>query len=207
MQLSPSRFNAFLHRIGQNLTWAQSSRCPCAEPYSGSPDPACDHCQGIGYRWSGPVATFAGVVSRDLSKQYGQMAEIEAGDVMLVIPGNEPIYAIQEYDRVVMSDRTERWALVKTRGRAERLRFDPLTVDRAEWLDGDTIISGLPDSFGRDGVTWATGGPPQGVSYSIGGTRHPEFYCYLNLPLDRPHHGGAALPRRVVLRRMDLLSP
>lgn len=207
MQLSPARFNAFLHRIGQNLTWSQSSRCPCADAYSGSPDPGCDHCSGIGYRWAAPVATFAGVVSKDLSKQYGQMAEIEAGDVMLVIPGDEPIYAIQEYDRVLMADRTERWSIVKTRGRAERLRFEPLTLDRAEWIAGDDIVEQLPDSFSREGAIWTTGGPPHGTSYAIGGTRKPEFYCYLNLPLDRPHHGGAALPRRVVLRRLDLLSP
>lgn len=134
------------------------------------------------------------------------MAPIDAGDVMLVIPSDEPIYAIAEFDRVVMTDRTEHYSVTKTRGRLEKLRFDPLTVDHAEWLDDDAIVNQLPTSFDRNGAVWASGGPPQGAAYALTGTRRPEFYCYLNLPLDRPHQGGDPLPRRVVLRRFDLLA-
>ena len=34
----------------------------------------------------------------------------------------------------------------------------------------------------------------------------PEYYCFQEIPIDRPEHSGAALPRRVALRRFDLFG-
>lgn len=206
MRLSPAKFNQFLSGIGQDIAWRQARDCPCIQPHTGSPDPSCLHCDGIGHLWAEPVVTVAGVVSRDLAREFAPMAPIESGDIMLVLPSNQACYAMAEFDRVVMLDNAERFSLGRVRGRSERFRFDPLTVDLVEWIDNDVVVSAVPDSFSRDGVVFATGGPPHGVSYSVSGTRRPEFYCYLNLPISRPHQRGDALPKRVVMRRIDLLG-
>ena len=42
--------------------------------------------------------------------------------------------------------------------------------------------------------------------YSMTGRRLPEYICYHDFPQDRAHHSGARLPRKVVLRKFDLLG-
>lgn len=209
MRLNPARFNHFLAQIGQDLAWLPSSACPCVHSYSGSPDPSCLHCDGKGRLWSDPVPCSAGIVSRDIMRQAAPMAILDAGDVMLVIPSDQPLYAIGEYDRVVMVDRTEPFSLNLIAGVNARLRFTPTAIDRVLWLDEQqSLVEGNPPDYNDDGLlAWDAGqGPPAGVTFSITGRRHPEYFCWLTLALDRPHHSGEPLPRRVVLRRFDLFG-
>jgi hypothetical protein len=210
MRLNPARFNRFLAKIGQDLAWQPSSACPCVQPFSGSPDPNCPHCDGKGRLWGTSVPCSAGIVSRDIMRQAAPMAILDAGDVMLVIPSDQPIYAIGEYDRVVMTDRSEPFSLNLIAG-ANALRFNPVSIDRITWLDeeGDLVDGTLPRSWANGVLTWpplAAKTPPAGVTVAITGRRHPEYFCWLTLTLDRPHHSGAPLPRRVVLRRFDLFG-
>jgi hypothetical protein len=66
----------------------------------------------------------------------------------------------------------------------------------------------LPIVTGGDSLTWSEEGgcPPAGVQFSVTGRRQQEYYIFRDLPQDRAHHGGAALPRRVVARRFDLFG-
>jgi WD40 repeat protein len=65
---------------------------------------------------------------------------------------------------------------------------------------------GLVASVAENGaITWAVA-PPIGAQFSMIGRAHPEFFLFKDLPQDRAHHGGATLPRRVVLRRWDLFG-
>ncbi len=208
MRLTPAHFNRFLAHIGQDLAWRPSSACPCVQPYSGSPDPGCLHCDGKGRIWDDPIACSAGIVSRDILRQAAPMAMLDAGDVMLVIPSDSPAYGIGEYDRVAMTDRTEPFSLNLIAG-SNALRFQPVSIDRITWLDDEAeIVNGtLPTGWANGVLTWpalAATTPPAGMTVAITGRRHPEYFCWLTLALDRPHHAGAALPRRVVLRRFDL---
>ncbi|WP_103972895.1 hypothetical protein [Methylovulum psychrotolerans] len=41
---------------------------------------------------------------------------------------------------------------------------------------------------------------------TLTGRRYPEYYCYQDQPVDRPHQFGASLPRRVALKRYGLLG-
>ncbi|NCA91073.1 MAG: hypothetical protein EOM92_19920, partial [Gammaproteobacteria bacterium] len=184
MRLNPARFNRFLSKIGQDLAWRPSSACPCVQPYSGSPDPSCPHCAGKGRLWAAATACSAGIVSRDIMRQAAPMAILDAGDVMLVIPSDQPIYGIGEYDRVVMTDRTEPFSLNLIAG-TNALRFNPVSIDRITWLAGDgKLVDGTPPTGWANGtLTWTTPKPPAkppttppaGVTVAITGRRHPEY--------------------------------
>lgn len=90
------------------------------------------------------------------------------------------------------------------------LGYAPPRIDRVFWLEPATesIVEGAVPAIIEPGfLTWITPpAPPVGVQFSVSGRRHPEFFIFKDLPQDRAHHGGAALPRRVVARRFDLFG-
>ena len=88
MKLSAAKFNTLLANMGQSLLWSASQACPCANPYSGAADPECLHCNGKGRIWGDPQVSSAGIVSRDIVRQFAPMAVLDAGDVMLVLPSD-----------------------------------------------------------------------------------------------------------------------
>lgn len=209
MRLDPAHFNRFLAGIGQDLAWRPSSACPCVQAYSGAADPNCPYCDGKGRRWGAAIATQAGIVSHDIARKYAPQTVLDAGDVMLVIPSDQAIYQIGEFDRVLMTDRSEPFSLNLIAGVNAKLRFTPTTIDQVAWLDAEgEIVEGNPPDYNDAGMlVWAgEDGPPAGVTFSVTGRRHPEYFCYLTLALDRPHHSGEPLPRRVLLRRFDLFG-
>lgn len=206
MRLNPASFNALLGNLGQNLTWQASEACPCVAPYSGAADPECLHCDGKGRLWGEAQVSSAGIVSHDIAQQYAPMAALDAGDVMLVIPADQTVYALGEFDRVTLTDRTEPFSLNVIAG-ANSLRFTPASIEKVTWIgDGNALIEGeLPYAYEGGALQWVHP-PPSGVTYAVTGRRFPEYFCWLTRPLDRPHHHGAALPRRVLLRRFDLFG-
>lgn len=209
MQLEPTAFNAHLGNMGQNVLWRESQACPCRVQYSGGADPDCPHCNGAGRLWSSPVASVTGIVSREIVRKYAAMAQLDLGDVMLVIPSDQPIYDLGENDRVTMTDRTEPFSLHLVRGVSDvlPLRFNPTTISSVTWIaEGNIVLGAPPGNFFDGQLAWSSGAPPNNQAYVLTGRRNPEYFCYLSLPLDRPHHQGAPLPRRVILRRFDLFG-
>ena len=208
MRLSPARFNRFLGGLAQNLTWQPSAVCPCVNPHSGAADPSCPHCDGKGRRWGAAQVSKAGIVSREILRKFAPMEILDAGDVMLVVPSDESCYALGEYDRVILTDRTEPFSLNLVRGVNDTLRWQPVSISAVAWIgsSGAMVAGALPDGWEDGKPTWTAGAPPQGTTYALTGRRNPEYYCWLTLPLDRPHHAGEPLPRRVVLRRFDLFG-
>lgn len=83
-------------------------------------------------------------------------------------------------------------------------------IDRAFWLDARLNVVEAPavPRIAPDGsLVWPpSGAPPAGVQISVTGRKRPEYYLFQALPQDRAHFGGAALPRRVALRRFDLFG-
>lgn len=207
MRLNPNRFNALLGNLGQSLTWQASFACPCVDAYSGAADPGCPHCAGKGRVWGDPQPSSAGIVSRDIAQQFAPMASLDLGDVMLVLPSDQSIYALGDFDRVTLTDRTEPFSINVIAG-VNSLRFTPISVDRVTWIGsrGELVEGDLPCSYEDGNLVWSSSPPPVGVTYSVTGRRNPEYFCWLSLPLDRPHHHGAALPRRILLRRFDLFG-
>ncbi|HDR9163614.1 TPA: hypothetical protein QDB28_004018 [Burkholderia vietnamiensis] len=209
MQLNPSSFNQFLDRIGQLVTWARGYACPCVNPASGSPKPNCPVCKSKGHTWDVPVPCKTGVAGRDLHQKWAQFGMWNQGDVVLSIPSDSPVYNIGQYDRVVMLNRSEAFSINMIAGVNTSVPIPYVSIDRVAWMspDGKSEILGTPPVVNPDGsLSWPGGMPPNGATYSLSGRRRQEFFCFNDQPWDRPHFGGAQLPRNVVLRRFDLFG-
>lgn len=92
-----------------------------------------------------------------------------------------------------------------------KIGFAPISISRIIWKDPGTeaLVEGaIPAVTGSDSLTWLhpDGCPPVGVQVSMTGRRKLEYFLFKELPQDRAHHGGAALPRRVAARRFDLFG-
>lgn len=206
MQLSPAAFNQFLEKIGQSFDWRSAYACPCINPHSGSPDPSCPHCLGKGRFWSEPIAGTAGIVGQSQLKKFSQFGVWDDGDTLLSIPSDSPLYDIAQYDRVQAINRSEPFSINLIRGVNDSLRFAVLSLDRVFWLDKskNLIEINVPEVGPGGTLIWGADRPPAQTTFSLTGRRVPEYFCYMDLPLDRPMHHGAKLPRRVVLRKWDL---
>lgn len=204
--LNPARFNDMLCRLGQAVAWRRSYACPCIDVQTGQIQADCPHCAGFGRLWDDPIASMAGITGGKVLRRYETMAILDAGDVLMVLPSDQPVYTMGELDRVALTQRTEPFSMTVVPGVHARLRFAPASIERVFWFDDNQIVEGrIPDADSTGALTWHYGGaPPEGATYSITGRRHPEYYCYLLLPLDRPHARGQPLPRRALMRRIDL---
>lgn len=207
MRFSATRFNSLLNSMGQDFGWRRSYACPCINPNSGQAKANCPNCTGKGRLWAASVAGKAGIVSREQMKNFAAFGIWDGGDIMLSIPSDSPLYAIGQFDRVMAGNRSEPFSMNLTRGQNDLVRFPILSVERVFWLVDNAQIDASPVTILPDGrIQWGTTAPPMGVTYSITGRRTPEYFCYQELPADRPMQFGEPLPRRVTLRRFDLFG-
>jgi hypothetical protein len=142
-------------------------------------------------------------------RQWAAFGQWEAGTIAFSIPEDSPFYACGENDRVVMLDSSEPFRAIYVRNGTDTLNYQITVIDRVFWLDPVTqkIIEGSIPNVSDDGwLDWSgiTGGPPDGIEYTIRGRKRPEYYIFQDLPQDRAHFGGARLPRRVAAKRFDI---
>lgn len=208
MQFSSADFNHFLNGIGQDVLWRRSHACPCVNPHSGQPKPSCQHCAGNGRLWQGAVPARTGVAGREGQKQWVQFGISDVGDVVVTIPSDSPLYAIGPFDRVLFVNRTEPFSHNIVKGVNEQINFFVVGIEKVLYLDdaGALVDAALPAVLADGTLDWAGVEVPDGVTFSVTGRRRGEYYCFPATPFDRPHHAGAALPRKVVLRRFDLYA-
>jgi hypothetical protein len=148
----------------------------------------------------------AGLVSREKMRNFAAFGEWDSDDIMLSIPSDSAFFAMGQFDRVTALNRSEPFSFNVVSGINSQLLFSIISVERVFWLvDGEIVEGALPAVHDGD-LVWSFGAPPAGVTYSITGRRIPEYFCYMELPTDRPLHYGEKLPRRVVLRRFDLFN-
>lgn len=211
MQLDPAAFNEFLANMGQSAAWRRSYACPCVTPASGSAKPSCPHCHGKGRLWDGPVDGILALSGQRAQKQWADFGLYEAGDVVLTLPSDSPIYAAGQFDRIVLMDSSVPFTTNLIRGgQGETLKTPCLTIDRVFWITAqNALVEGGIPTLQTDGTLYwpdPASAPPAGMTYSISGRARPEYYVYMELPSDRAHHGGAALPRKVAARKFDLFG-
>lgn len=211
MQLNPGDFNAFLAGpggIGQTVLWRRAEMCPCVNPNSGAANPRCPVCGGKGRFWSDPVQTRAGVSNQSVTRQWATFGQYEAGDAVLVVPEDSPMYEAGQFDRVTMVNASDRFTLVLQRGMNDRLNVPAEQILRVFWLSGGQIVEGGIPAVMPDGtLSWSSGGePPAGTMYTVVGTKVSEYFVWGPLPGDRNQHFGARLPRKMVVRRFDLFG-
>ena len=208
MEFNVERFNDHLSVMGQDFLWRKASMCPCVNPNSGAAKPNCPLCGGKGRSWAAPVKAKAGMASERVLRQWAQFGQFEAGDAVLSVPENSPLYEAGQFDRVTMLNATDRFSLVLIRGQNDRINFPVRTIERVYWIGAsDTITEGkIPAIDGSGQLSWTSGSPPSGTQYSISGVRYSEYFVWDDLPGDRNHHYGARLPRKMVVRRFDLFG-
>lgn len=208
MRLNPTDFDRLLNGLGQNFTLRKAFACPCVNPHSGAAKPNCPFCEGKGRQWTAGVDGKAAVVSRNAMRKVVDIGFMDAGDMMISIPSDSPIYQIGQFDRVLTRNRTEPFSKNMVRGQNDVLKLPVLLIERAYWIDKTgQMVEAEPPTVGADGVlSWRANAPPMGTTYSLTGRQQQEYFVYQEMPFDRPMHFGSTLPRRVILRRFDLLG-
>lgn len=207
MQLNPADFNAFIANIGQQFLWQKSYACPCINPATQSPQPQCPQCHGKGHIWAEPIAGIAGVPSQSVQRKFSQIGQWEAGDMILTIPSDSPLYDIGMYDRVLQVNGNDPFSTTLRKGFNDKLPWKAKTIQRAFWLGAGVVVDATPPIQDANGVlVFGTDAPLNGTTYSVTGTKFSEYFVYQSFPGDRGHHFGAALPLRVQLRRFDLMG-
>lgn len=210
MQLNPAAFNALLENLGEWFQWRRSFACPCINPNSGAPLAGCQHCNGKGRLWRTPTRALAGVASSKVQQEWAKMGLWVSGDMVLSIPENSPLYDIRQFDRVVPETSSDDFSVPLVRGAVKERIHGPIkSIERIFWFadDGSEVEGGIPAVAVDGTLSWPNGGePPAGKAYSLSGSRYSEFYCFGPFSDDRMKHAGARLPRRMVLRRFDLLG-
>lgn len=210
MKLDPAAFNRHLKHVGQRLLWRQSFMCPCVIEFSGAADTSCTLCHGKGRMWNAPVESVAGVTRQGVDSQFQDFGAMEQGDLTLTVPNSAACYDMGKFDRITLLNSTDVFSRVLTRGDNDRLLDIPVqSVTRVFWRNAAKtgIVEGGIPTVGEGGaLTWASGEPDAGVQYSITGIKFDEYYVYSSLPSDRNEHQGAALPKRVALRKFDLFG-
>jgi len=207
VNFEPSEFNAFLNNIGQDVMWRRARACPCVNPNSGQAAFTCPHCDGKGRIWMAEVAARTGVAGGSVQKQWVNFGMYAEGDIVVSVPSDSPMYAIGPFDRVLFLNRTEPFSQNIVKGVNEVIRFAVVELETVLYIDGDNVVDApLPLIMSDGTLDWSGVELPDGVTFSITGRRRAEYYAFPSTAWDRPHHAGAALPRKVVLRRFDMYA-
>lgn len=196
--------NAMLNRVGQNWSWRRAYRCPCVQAATNQANPTCPVCAGKGWTWTATgVPGVAGTAGATVQKQWKDFGSFEAGDVVISVGSDSPLYAIGPYDRVRQVDADEPFSIVWQPGQI--LKFVPKSLDRAFYVGAAIVDLPVPSVNAAGVVTWPTA-PPAKTPVSLTGRRPVEYFVYQDVPVSRQHQRGDALPRKVVLRRFDALG-
>lgn len=208
MKLSPRAFNAHIAHMGQTVLWRRSSACPCVSATSGAAKVGCPVCDGKGRIWAAPVECSAGIASQKAQLEWAKFGQWQSGDMVMVLASDSPVYECGQFDRIQMENSTDAFSMPLVRGaQTERLRFPMVTLTRVFWLSGTTLVEGGIPDVGTDGTLgWTDAAPPIGVTYTIEGTRKPDYFVWGGYPSDRGIHHGALLPRKVIARKFDLFG-
>ncbi len=215
MELRAAAFNRLLGAFAQRSLWRRAVLCPCRDTHSGAADPACQLCFGRGRFHYGAVESPVALSGMKASREWQSFGLYQAGDVVVSLASNTPLYGAAEGDRVTFLDSELPWQAAFRRGDPDE-RLPPHTFvveDTVALLPGGIPRAldppaNLPtgDEYARP--TWAPGAaaPGDGEAYSVRARIRPTYHLFREMPQDRAHHGGARLPRRVVLRLEDLAA-
>lgn len=212
MRFHREKFNRHLANIGQQVLWRAAYSCSCVIPESGAPDPKCQLCGKKGRIWEPvPVQTVCGAAAQKTQAEWANSSLWEAGDIVVTVPENSPLWDGGHFDRITMLNATDRFSVpLKRGGHNDNLSMYSVTkIDRVFWRHPQTqalVEGGIPTVSDTGELTWAEREPPAGMTYSITGWRHSEYFVWGDFPSSRNEHSGMRLPKRIVLRRWDLLG-
>jgi hypothetical protein len=194
MRLNPAAFNAHLDNMGQKFKWSKAFACPNVNPDSGAAIPGCPICFGRGWFWPNTLDATAGVASQKVQQSWAQFGIWEAGDTVLSVPENSPVYNAGQFDRLLAVNTEEQFSLRLSAGEEDRLFGTIIAISRVFWLslDDTAIIEGAIPAFDAAGnLTWPDGeGPPDGTSICSAARQQPA-----SMPRRTPSRRAAASSR------------
>lgn len=209
-RLDPNAFAAMLDNFAEPARYRNAFACPCVNRATGSPRANCPQCGGVGWLWSAPRDFNVAVASGSVQQTWARMGRYESGDTVVSIPHTSIAYQIAPFDRVLFLANADVKSEALTRGAPnERITGAVRSVDRVFWFDANGVpVEGSRPTVNADGtLAWpALGAPPPGQQYSITYQRLLEYFAFTQFANDRNKHGGLPLPKRMVLRRFDLLG-
>lgn len=147
-------------------------------------------------------------MSNQIPRKGFQPINWEPGDAVLTIPADSPLYAAKQFDRIRALGAITPFSEVIVPGRNDHLRQPVLSITRVFWLaaDGVTQVDGGFPTVATDGsMTWTSGAPPPGTTFTIEGKRNEEFFVYTSLASHR-NSGVCGLPTMLQVRAFDLLG-
>lgn len=215
MRLDPNAFARHLDAFAEPFQLRSAFACPCLNPTTGSAKPNCPYCGAKGWLWGVVKDVTAAVASSSVQQEWARLGQYESGDLVLSIPHTSGMYEMGQFDRVVHLTNTDSRSLSMIRGSGR----DKLTgqaikrVTRVFWFDqAEALVEGSLPTVAADGsIVWPAAGagvvvPATGQTFSITYERYAEYFCFGSFSNDRMKHGGAKLPRKMVLRRFDLFG-
>ena len=206
---NPRAMDNMVNSLGQPVTWQRALLCPCRASRTGGADVTCTVCGGNSYTYDDPIETRVALQEMKTSRQWAQFSEVERGDILCTIPTDSLAYEAGEYDRITYGDGSLRVTHVLKRGENDTLKYHfPIAIIKVWAVINNAIVSvDRYTDFTLTGnvLTWITSTIPVGQAYSVLYTAKPEYFVFRDLVTDR-QHGGVALPRKVQLRLMDLMS-
>jgi hypothetical protein len=213
LRLNPDDFNVLIRDMGQRVLYRAAIMCPCRDPHSGAAQQDCPTCHGRGVFWRQGTQTHLALTSLKQAREYRDFGLIEGGDVIFTIPSDSAAYLAGESDQFMLIQSDMPWTGIFTRGAPDE-RWPPgvFQVQDITGLDAQRApvayrTPRLPPLDAGGAPIWpAAGAPPAGQQYSVRARRRPVFFLLRDLPQSRQHHGGAALPRRVAARTLDLFG-
>lgn len=209
-RLDPNAFAAMLDNFAEPAMYRNSFACPCVNRATGSPRVNCPQCAGKGHLWAAPRPVNLAVASGSVQQQWARMGLYESGDTVVSIPHTSIAYQIAPFDRVLFLANSDVKSEAHTRGAPNEKIFGAVrSVDRVFWFDDrGATVEGVRPTVNDDGsLSWPDlGAPPLGQQYSITYQRNLEYFAFTQFASDRNKHGGLPLPKRMVLRRFDLLG-
>lgn len=221
--LPSAPFEGLINAYGVDLIWKKNHACPCVwgGQQQGSPDPACETCQGRGYYWDTPSSVFRGLITfihmsptpdepgSQMDTKYGLLNN---GDPALTVTNKTPLVwkEASEFDQFVEVNSISRFNSKLVVGQRTQLVYtESLTVASAGAVsvyNAETRQVEFPSSYTVTGSNVVLTGYPPLTPYIvefIAATTYVSFRIAGSLPHVRPF-GNVSEPRRFRLKALDL---
>lgn len=222
--LPAATFDAIISAYGIRLYWLKSHACPCIYNYDqpGSPDPACQTCQGRGIYWDTPLGPFMGLITwTDFSPRPDEPGA-QVNEVRGLVQQGQPTLSIPSaatgvysgaavYDTFVELDAVTRYDAQLQAGVRTALPYQQNVTVAASGAVSvyDNINKVLVPVSGYtvSGVSvFLPSGYAQGTNYIVEFTASPAYVALRPagaMPHTRPF-GQVNEPRRFKLQALDL---
>lgn len=218
-------FDAIIARYGIAMTWERSHQCPCIYGnfgMTGSPDPVCETCHGLGWYWEEPFGPFQGLITfirlNPSPDEPGALMNEKWGveirqEPTVTIPFSAGLVWEQAsvMDRFVEVDAIDRFQTKLIKGGIVDIPYQhQLTVQPTgavtiyDEVNHEVII--VPDYTVNGTTVSIPDSYPEGTAYTVEFTAAKTYIAWRNagsVPHDRPF-GQVTEPKRFRFQTLDL---